>query len=267
MRGNALWVMGLVAGASLCAAANADVLLTDADSYVRNTYGSNTTLNYGAATQLYVQRTSGIMKPYVHFDLSALDNTKLVTEARLKMDLVYRNANYGQSVRVLAIMPEDEDWDPAALPEGTGNATDTPEDDIIWDNAPKCGTSYIFLDEGSTSAAKVRDLGSVAVGIQNVGGSEMDMDLDVTALIQWALGQNVAYSDYSQVHGGALDDGLTILVRQDSDVYARYYSREGADGVTDLAPRLEITQVPEPATMALLAVGSAGLLALRRRRR
>ena len=33
------------------------------------------------------------------------------------------------------------------------------------------------------------------------------------------------------------------------------------------APRLVITQVPEPVTMTLLAIGSLGLVAMRKRRK
>ena len=164
----------MLAVLALGAAAQAGVVettvVTDADAYVQNKYGSDVNKNYGGSTALSVQRTSGVKKPYLHFDRSGLDAGLAVQEARLKMTLGWRNASYGQTLKVCAIMPEDEDWDPSTLPEGTGNGSDTPELDIVWNNAPKVGGTYTFADEGTATSSKVRNDSKVLPGATSCSG-------------------------------------------------------------------------------------------------
>jgi hypothetical protein len=234
----------LAAAGAVHAGLISTTVVTDADAYVDS--GSATT-KYGGSSNLEVRRTGAVRKPYLHFDLTGLDPALEVQGARLKMTLGWRNSNYGQTLKVCAIMAEAEDWDLGALGES----------DITWNTAPKVGDTWSFQDEGTATSSKVLRLGTVAVGIQY--GAEYDMDFDVTPLIQWALEQNAAYSNYTED-----DQKLTFCLMQASDIYAYYRSKEYTSGDDTDAPRLEITQidpppVAEPAGLGLIGLALIGL--------
>jgi hypothetical protein len=270
----------MFACAGIAHAAIETTVYTDADASIYsssplNGGGATENYNYGAAGTLQItERYTGnpSYKFYTHFDLSGLDMGKPVTGARLKLDRI-SSSDDRRSARIFAVMDEAKDWDlgdgtGGTLAEGAGAGGETPAvNDITWLTAPQNNTvkEAAFLEEGSTSSAVTRLLGVIAhVDLVAAGG----IDLDVTDFVQWVMGQNAAYADA----GFDQSDGkISILVRHNDTTYSggtwSFHSKEGADGTTTFAPRIEVTQTPEPATLAVLALGSPCLAARRRRRK
>jgi MYXO-CTERM domain-containing protein len=236
-------------------------VVTDADAFARGSWGTPWTLNYGASTVLRVAKYNEGAKAYFHFDLAGLNPNWAVTSAVLKAKNANQDgATYQGSHTAVAIMPEAEDWDLGTLAEGTGTGQNLPGTLMATDpdRAPKYN-NYTWTDYGSLASSKTRSLGPA-------GGSLLDLALDVTPLIQWALGQNAAYSDYDP----HVDNELTISLGANSaaGVYMTYYSREYTSGNDLDAPRLEITQIEPPPVAEPAGLGLMGLalLGLRRRR-
>ena len=232
-------------------------VVADADTYIACYGYSGTDLgNQGAAEELRVGGPDNFRKIYLHFDLGGLDAGLDVTAASLKVDLKANSG--GGSTIVFAIMDEAKDWDLITLPEsGPGPGS------ITWYSAPQNDTSGSpyqisapdFLEEGAGAAAVTRQLGSAAI--------DADIDLDVTELVKWALGQQPGYSSSADT-----DRQLTFCFRDvnlQNYPYIDYYSREYTPGDDGDAPRLEVAQVPEPATLVLLGLGA--LAAIRRQGR
>jgi hypothetical protein len=195
-----------------------------------------------------------------------------VTDAHLLLDLSSIGADTRREVEIFAIMDEAKDWDlgdgtGGTLAEGTGTGAETLDNDITWSNAPQNDTGHEanLLEEGTGASAVTRMLGSLDRDTVNDAGG---IDLDVTDFVNWVIGQNASYAD----PGFDQSDGMITLafVHMDTTYSEQnwdFYSKEGADGVNNFAPRIEFTPVPEPATLGLLALGGIALASARVRRR
>lgn len=236
------WALALLAALMLCPwAARADVMttvFTDADSWIGDGAAASPLGNHGSDVWLAVHRSNGVAKSYLHFDLSALDAALAVTGARLKVDL--DEGQFGiSSVKLFAIMDEAKDWDLAALGEDVIDETNAPQANL---------GNQDFLEEGDLPDSVTREIGLVT-GLPGDGAELFEaINIDVTGLIQWLLGQNGGYSTFADT-----DDRLTIAFRIDSSwCFPRFASKEHPDWDP---PRLEVTQVPEPAAGVLLMLG------------
>jgi len=249
----AVALAGVVLGV---ASARADIMTTvntDADAWIGDGANASPKGNHGGDARLAVHRSNGVAKAYLHFDLSGLSAALPVTDARLKVDLDI--GQYGSSnVALFAIMDEAKDWNLAALTESGIDETNAPQANL---------GNQDFLAEGDQVSSVTRYLDTmVDIPGDNTEDVVAAIDIDVTGLIQWVLGQEATYSDFSDT-----DDCLTVVFRIERDYcFPKFASKEtGKPGL--LPPRLEVSQVPEPATAAVLCLGLAGLSAIRRRRR
>ena len=173
-------------------------------------------------------------------------------------------------------MDPDKDWDLNALPENEIIGSIAPQSD--WDsfawtgdaaNQQRFNAPTPFLEEGGDAGAVVRELEILQViedqdpwttidgnsyggyagadGPGTAGSADGDdnawptknvIDIDVTPLVQWKLGQNASYSSFQPE-----DRELTILVRTDESItggngFVRFITKESPfqDGDLDLAP-------------------------------
>ena len=230
-------------------AAMVTVVAADADAWIGDGAAASPVGNHGSDVQLAVHRSNGVAKSYLHFDLSGLDPTKDVLEAWLKVDLAV--GQYGDSdVKLFAILDESKDWNLPALAESAIDETNAPQANVGYEE---------FLEEGNLVDSVTREIGLV-INIPGDWESQAEaINIDVTALIQWALDQNGGYSTFADT-----DDCLTVAFRIDRDYcFPKFASKENTGWDP---PRLEVTQVPEPGTLSLLVLGFA-TAGLRRRRR
>jgi hypothetical protein len=183
---------------------------------------------------------------YWHFDLSDLNANSQVTKASFQLDS-QTNSWGNTTVSVFAIVDPDKDWDLNALPEDQITGAVAPQSD--WDTYAWTGDPAVqqrfnsptpFLDEGNTASSIVRELESFILienqdpltdvtnsygGFAGEGGPGTDgsadggsnvwpvknaVDIDITDLVRWKLGQNPAYSTFQPK-----DRELTLLVRTD----------------------------------------------------
>ncbi|HET6427718.1 MAG TPA: DNRLRE domain-containing protein [Phycisphaerae bacterium] len=209
-------------------------VVTDADAYVEAEYWSSDhqNNNYGSNPLLCQGIISWARHSYMHFDLSGLDAGAEVTEARLRVE--WQATLYDPGVtRLYAIMDDAKEWDLTALPE-------TGATGITWLTAPQNGAynEVPFLEEGEDASAVTRLIGTNPTAT----GTSTPIDLDVTDLVKWLLGQSAAYSDLADAN-----DLLTVCFREGTQyAYADYASREYTPEDDADAPRLVITQGSGP---------------------
>jgi hypothetical protein len=218
-----------------CAPALADdvvtTVVTDADAYVRSDPSSTDwrDWNDGTSADLCVATRPFVEKFYLHFDLASLDAGLEVLSAYLRVD--WEKSRYVSGVTgVFAIMDEAKDWDVVSVPEAGPGA-------ITYNTAPQVDlsssdpTPVPFLEEATGVGAVTRELGSALTP------SPGHVDLDVTDLVSWALGQNAGYSSFADT-----DDELTFAFRESLFQDSFYRSREDTPGDDGDAPRLVVTQ-------------------------
>ena len=237
-------LVGCLAAGALCWAASpasakdwTTTIVTDADSYGEADYYTSSPTyeqaNHGAETEMRLGIVSWNRKAYMHFDMSQLAYpARPVSDARLQIE--WKETPYDAGgVSIFAIMDEANDWDLAALPEtGAGS--------ISYANAPQCGPydQREFSDEASDASAITRYLDDITHPGVSDPNPEAPIDIDVTGLIQWAAGQNAAYSNFTET-----GNDLTVCMRETAEwQFIDYYSKEYTPLDDNDAPRLVITQ-------------------------
>ncbi|MEM6392927.1 MAG: DNRLRE domain-containing protein [Planctomycetota bacterium] len=229
------------------ASSHAATLTPEADAFIRGGSNANNTQNGTAAQNLLIlpgNDLSFARKTYIRFDLSTI--TAAVTDAELSIDFSFSNtATGGLPINIYGIndgVTGEDTWSEATL---------------TWNNAPSNLTS------GSTSAvasgviaSETTLLGSYTPTGAEISGAQnpntVNFTLDSAALLD--LVQNDT------------NDAITLIITGNSGsngpVRPFIASREnvGGGGVS-----LNLTVIPEPASLVLLSAG--GMLMLTRRRR
>jgi hypothetical protein len=234
----------------------------------------------GEEAYVRVHDQNALDSGYWHFDLSDLDATAEVTSARFQLDM-QTNSWGDTAVAVFAITDTNKDWDLNSLPEAEITGENAPAADWSdWLGDPdangqqRFNSPTPFLEEGIRANAVVRQqelpdvlfdqdpitdesgnsyggyagadgpgTGGSADNDDNIWPIKNAIDIDITDLVQWKLGQNAAYSDFEPT-----DRELTMLVRTDfgagDNGFARFIVKESLflGGEEDLQPgRIVVT--------------------------
>ncbi len=213
--------------------AAAAVLTPSADAFIRGGSNANANQNGGNAQNLLILPGNDLnfaRKAYLRFDLSSI--TADVTDAQLSLDISFSNTAVGGAPLNI--------W---GLNDGSGD--NWSETGITWNNAPGNQNN----PAGTTGAAllgQIVDTGEVATP------GTFTFTLDTDALLA-----------FIQADG---NDAVTFIITGSSGsngpVRPIIASRENAGPP---AARLDLTLVPEPASMAL--VGLSAVMVMGRRRR
>lgn len=218
----------------------------------------------GREQVIKVHDQNALMAGYWHFDLNEIDAATSFQEARLQLDTV-TNSYDETTVSVFAIADPESDWDLDEISERRLNGINAPFSDyesFAWTGAvppqQRFNDPTPFLEEGTAPESRVRllqegiihenqDLNTVPEG-NEFGGHLNGMmpgepgsaccddnpwpvrnaiDIDITDLIRWKLGQNASYSAFDPV-----DLDLTVMIRTDDpqagdhNGFVRYASKE-----------------------------------------
>lgn len=154
-----------------------------------------------------------------------------VTSARLGLYLAsLSDAGYGD--KTVGIRPAQQSWDTATL---------------TWENNPFGNDNW--LDRNTSTIVDTQVINNTAGAPATLGWYWFDV---TDVVIDW-------------LDGTATNNGLLIVPSNDSNDESNWTNFFFTPAGETNAPKLEITYVPEPATMGLLSLGALGAL-LRRRK-
>jgi hypothetical protein len=243
-------LFALIAINGVCVAGAAGATITTAngsgaDSFIRR---GNATTNYGASGAVEVKygatNDSTNRKGYLKFDLTSLNNAASdnVSAASLKLVVSSFSDSDGtpKTAATFTLFGLVDGTTGEDFVEGDGGTDNNPAGEIRWDNAPGNVTSS---DTGVTNVFEIGDF-----TISNTLGSVATVNASSLVTFLNSDTNNVA---------------TFILVRktQDQGLTTSFASKENT---TYAAPTLEITLVPEPSALSLLALPAAACLRRRR---
>jgi len=155
-------------------------------------------------------------KIYLVFDVSALPAS--FSSVTLRLTLERHTSTVPRDVSIYGIT-DNAGWDPGVLAES----------DVTWNTAPRnqLFDGIAFEGQGTTPADGVRLLTTQT--LDNADPAGTTYDFDITRFVQWALGNDAAFSDAAP--GGDTDGLLTLLIAHtaavagDGSVFPRTGSR------------------------------------------
>ena len=214
----------------------ADTISTDDDARIF-LKEPDTVMSDGLVVSDYYTATSGngpygdyIFKGYMRFGLSSL--TEDVGSATLTLTLSYEDMGDSESATI----------DIYGLNDGTTGETTWSETTLTWNNAPGNDTSGNGLNNATY-------LGSITVSGSDALGTTYTTSGTGTNLVSF-------------LNADANDEVTLILTAGSVDSVASFGT--GENGYS--APQLDITLIPEPATLCLLGLGGIGILIRRKAR-
>lgn len=254
----ALALLLWLAAGGLPAARGAVIVNATADTQIRGGTSANT--NFGSSSSLLIKGDDGsslsfARKVYITFDISSLSGPQVESA-----DLVLTNRGHDFHIfsptftsidHALFGIIDNNDWSTSSLAEGS----------ITWNNAPQNDTSSSigFLNQGTTASDAVRELTTLSITGADAVGTEYRFS--VTDYLRWALGVNSSFSNFAALDS---DGEITFMLAWTFSIpggggASNFNSKEAS---VSLGPKLEVTLVPEPSSMALLAMGSLVLVGI-----
>ncbi|MCD4825545.1 MAG: PEP-CTERM sorting domain-containing protein [Phycisphaerae bacterium] len=201
--------------------------------------------NWGAYGEAVMRNTSHNL---LRFDITSLGSVSNLDITGAEIELSYQSDSIGTGSMVVymyEILPANAGW-----VEGRGVGLDVVSGESTWNNRQHSSTAWAGSAGCSTAGT---DYNGTAVGTVTLTDNGANAIFTITnaamlnTLEDWA-------------DGTATNAGFVIFTSSTSRV-----SFDTTDTSGGTAPKMTITYTPEPATMALLALGLP--LALRRKRR
>jgi len=248
-----VWALTLAAALVIAhggAAARAASMSLEAedDNYVRGGWSSMRQTvqdSGGSGDDIYLKEsdsgdnnTEFERRGFAKFDLAG-QNADATEAATLSFTVIGLADTSGSSSATLDV------W---ALNSGFTGATDWSEGSIHWDNAPANGASNGSSPYFTSDATMIED-GLAITSTDVTNGTLFEINI---ALL----------SDYLQS-----DDTVTVMFMADASDNDQEINIASSEHATVAGPTLEFELVPEPASLALLAVGGFVMLPRRRSRR
>ena len=237
---SAVLAAALVAGLGAAVAqAGVITISPQADSYLNKNSPDN---NYGSAAVILVRANpAAVYKAYMRFDLSGISNLSQISSATLHLTATNSNGTtlstwVNQTVSIYGLY--DSSWG-----EGTGplaGVSDTTGNTITWNHAPSNDTSS---STGFLSPATLIDT-------FNANGTVGEYAFTSTALANYLKNATA---------------GGTVTLLLNTTGTSGIYMGSRDNGASARRPSLDVTVVPEPATLALLGLG--GIATVLRKRR
>ena len=211
-----------------------------ADDGVNNTTVLGDLLQFTAST---AANNDGRRKPYLRFDLSSLPANAVVTSAEFRITGNFFNTNSAPGI--FYGLNDGASGDETVANGGWGESTSDPNT-LTWDNAPGNDTS------GD---------GFITANLTSLGTGTLQQRANGPTTLSNASLVNFLNAD--------TNDRVTIMLNRTDNAGGStdiaFYPKEAAGETGFEAPSLEITYIPEPGSLSLLAV-SGGVMLLRRRR-
>jgi hypothetical protein len=211
------------------------------DAHVRG--GTNAETNYGTHNQLWVRNTTGAndqLKIYLEANAGGiLASGEIFSNAALTLKSALDESG-SSTVSLYGIVDNGDAWT---------------ESGITWNNAPKNDTAS---GDGVLSGTVL--LATLDMNNSVVGTDYTFADARISEYLNWTAG---AISD--PYGNGASGDQLAtfILVSSTQGVLYRFTSSENTL-YGNPNPSVSYDVIPEPATLGMLMISSAGILAFRR---